>query len=194
MACDGQDVAGGLDRLLLRLTSEIAAEGHGLAVLEAPKLGQRALCDGLEAAGQLVVRRPSALHGPLVDGQCLAREPARHMRLYGIEPHIALALLLTVVEGKGVQEAPDHLTREAGERELEGRMLVHRVVAAKEREGANALALFFGDFLCVDDAGRVAGAGGGDRVIVGAVEPVPQSNFQSTVQSARASRHVCSAP
>ena len=69
------------------------------------------------------------------------------MRARLVESHVALALLLGVVERERVQEAPDELARDAGERELEGGVLVDGVVAALEGERTDVAALAIGDFV-----------------------------------------------
>ena len=63
------------------------------------------------------------------------------MRLGARQHHVALALLLGVIERMTMQKGPDELARYALERELEGGVLVHRVVTGLEGERADAAAL-----------------------------------------------------
>ena len=117
-----------------------------------------------------------------LEERALARgERRRHVRRHLVEADVALALLLRVVEREAVQERPDELTRNPGERELEGRVLEHGVVAALEGEGADAAPLALGDLVRLDHARRVAGARRGDRVVVGTIEPVAQTDLGSAV-------------
>jgi hypothetical protein len=81
-----------------------------------------------------------------------------------------------------VKEAPHELARDSGEGELEGGVLVHRVVSTLVGEGTDPAALASGDLVRTDDPGRVAGAGGGDGVVVGDVEPVAQANLRTLVR------------
>ncbi len=103
-----------------------------------------------------------------------------------VEAHVALALLLGVVEREGVQEAPHELARDSRERELEGGVLIDGVVTALEGERADVAALAIGDLVDFDDARRVAGAGGRDRVVVGTLEPVAQPDLGTAVDQAAA--------
>jgi hypothetical protein len=89
-----------------------------------------------------------------------------------VEPDVALALLLAVVVGEGVQEAPDELAGDARERELEGGVLEDGVVAALEGERSDPLALTGRDLVRIDDARRLTGARGGDRAVVRPIGPV----------------------
>ena len=59
--------------------------------------------------------------------------------------HVALALLLGVVERVAVERAPHELPRHVLEAELERRVLVDGVVAGVEGQLADRLALLLGD-------------------------------------------------
>ncbi len=101
---------------------------------------------------------------------------------------VALRDLLRVVEGMRVEEAPDELTRDALEDELEGRVLDRRVVAGLVGRGPDlvaevARAVVLRDFLGVDDLGAVAGACGRDRVVVRVLEPVLELDDRSRLDA-----------
>ncbi len=103
----------------------------------------------------------------------------RDQRRAAADLHVALADLLGVVEGVGVEEGPERVARHAVDRELEVRVLVDGVVAGREDvlrqlvasvPGPGALLLFrqpvTADLLGVDDPlPGVAGARRGDRIV-----------------------------
>ena len=129
----------------------------------------------LQQRRQLAIGVPGARHGLLVN---LRRaEQIAHVRdvdQRAIQAHVALALLLGVVEGMGVQERPDKLAADVFEAKLKVRVLVDRVVAGVKRGGADRRALLVGDLFGTDQARRVAGARGGDGRIVGMREGIAQ--------------------
>ena len=86
----------------------------------------------------------------------------RDVGLRAVEAHVALALLLGIVEGMRVQERPDELAADIFEAEFEMRVLVDGVMAAEKSGGADVDALLVGDFFGTDQARRVAGARRGD--------------------------------
>ena len=89
----------------------------------------------------------------------------RNIRLRAVQPHIALALLLGIVERMRVQEGPDKLPAHVFEPEFEVRVLVNGMMPAEIRSRADRHALLFGDFLGADQARRIAGARRRDRRI-----------------------------
>ena len=93
-----------------------------------------------------------------------------------VEADIALALLLGIVKGMGVQESPDELAADVFQAEFEMRVLVDGVVAAVKRGGADVEALLVGDFFGNDEARRVARAGRGDRGVEGMRKSVAKSD------------------
>ena len=97
----------------------------------------------------------------------MRRLRGRHVGLRAVEPHVALALLLGVVEGMRVQKRPDELAADVFEAEFEMRVLIDGVMAAEKGGRADVHALLFGDFLGIDQARRVAGARRGDGGIEG---------------------------
>src|SRR5712692_6324285 len=112
---------------------------------------------------------PGAGDGVFVDGAAGGVEEERGGRdigLRAVEADVALALLLGIVEGMGVEEGPDELAGDVFEAEFEMGVLVNGVMAAVERGGADVEALLIGDFFWADKSRRVAGAGGGDGGIV----------------------------
>ena len=124
---------------------------------------------------QIAIGVPGARHGLLVNLGC-AKEIAhvRDVDERAIVADVALALLLGVVEGMGVQERPDELAADVFEAKLEVRVLIDGVVAGVERGGADGGALLFGDLLRTDQARSVAGARGGDGRVEGLREGVAQ--------------------
>jgi hypothetical protein len=70
--------------------------------------------------------------------------------LGAVEADVALALLLGIVEGMGVEEGPDELAADVFEAEFEMGVLVDGVMAAVERGGADVEALLVGDFFGAD--------------------------------------------
>ena len=103
------------------------------------------------------------------------------MRAHFVEPHEALALLLGVVEGEAVQEGPDELAGDPRQRELEGGVLIHRMVPSPVGQRPDAPPLAIRDLVGTDDARRVAGAGRRDRVVVGSIEPVAKLDLGSVI-------------
>ena len=186
VAGDRDHVARRLDRLLLRLARDAAPEGDRLARRQPPQLGEPLLRHRRQPRGELAVGAPARLDRGLVERALARGEARRHVRRHLVEAHVALALLLGVVEREAVQEGPDQLARDPGERELEGRVLEHRVVTALEGERADAAALALGDLVRLDHARRVAGARRGDRVVVGTIEPVAQADLGSAVDDGHA--------
>jgi hypothetical protein len=66
--------------------------------------------------------------------------------LRAIEADVALALLLGIVEGMGVEERPDELAADIFEAEFEMGVLIDGVMAAVERGRADVETLLVGDF------------------------------------------------
>src|SRR5712671_3900556 len=113
---------------------------------------------------------PGAGDGLLVDGAGGGVEEKRFGRdvgLRAVEADVALALLLRIVEGMGVEEGPDELAGDIFEAEFEMGVLENGVMAAVESGGADVEALLVGDLFGADEARGVAGAGSGDGGIEG---------------------------
>ncbi len=91
----------------------------------------------------------------------------RDVGLRAVQADVALALLLGIVEGMGVEEGPDELAGNVFQAELEMGVLVDGVMAAVEGGRADVEALLVGDFFGADETWGVASAGGGDSGIVG---------------------------
>jgi hypothetical protein len=187
VARDGDHVARRLDGFLLGLATHAAAEGPGLALIEPPQVGEDASGDGLEPACELRVGAPGILDRALEDPLRLTAEPGGHVSRHLVEPDVALALLLGVVEGEAVQEAPDQLPRDPRERELEGRMLVHRMVSTLVGQRSDVPALTLRDLLGVDHTGRVARARRCDGIIVRPFEPVAEPDLRARVEDGQGS-------
>ena len=62
-----------------------------------------------------------------------------------MDSNVALALLVRIVKRKAMQNGPNELARDVLEAEFERRVLVNRVVTRVERQGADRIALPFGD-------------------------------------------------
>lgn len=113
-----------------------------------------------------------------VDGAMSVVKKERRRRdvgLCAIETDVALALLLGIVEGVGVEEGPYELAADIFEAEFEMGVLVDGVMAAVESGGADVEALLFGDFFGDDESRGVASAGGGDGGVIGVREGVAKS-------------------
>jgi len=178
---DRDHVARGLDGLLLGLAFHALAERNVLPVLQAPEILEPAEGEGLQALREFGVSAPRLLDAAGVDLARRALEGRGNVCGDVVEPHVALALLLGVVEGKAVQERPHQLPRDARDRELEGGVLEDRVMATIEGQRADAAALPLGDLVGVDDAGRIARAGRGDRVVVGSIRRAAQADLGSAI-------------
>ena len=132
-----------------------------------------------EKEREFVVGLPGAGDGLFVDGAVsVVEEEGRvwDVGLRPIEAHVALALLLGIVERVRVEEGPDELAADIFEAEFEMGMLVDGVVAAIESGGTNVEALLVGDFFGDDQARGIAGAGSGDGGIVGVREGVAEGD------------------
>ena len=67
-----------------------------------------------------------------------------------IQPDIALALLLGIIERMGVEEGPDKLAADIFKSKFEMSVLVNGVVAAVKSACADIEALLVGDFFRAD--------------------------------------------
>ena len=74
----------------------------------------------------------------------------RDVSLRAIQPHVALALLLGIVERMGVQERPHELAADVFQAELEMGVLENRVMAAEVGGRADIHPLLLGDFFGAD--------------------------------------------
>ena len=136
---------------------------------------------GDEEGGEFAVILPGAGDGVFVDGAAGGVEEKRLGRdvgLRAVEADVALALLLGIVEGVGVEEGPDELAADVLEAELEMRVLVNGVMAGVEGGGADVEALLVGDFVGADQPGGIAGARRGNGRIEGMRKRVAQSYFR----------------
>ena len=93
-----------------------------------------------------------------------------------VHADIALALLLGIVEGMGVEEGPNEMAADIFEAEFEMGVLENGVMAAVEGGGADVEALFVGDFFGDNQARGVAGTRGGDGGVVGMSESVAKGD------------------
>ena len=71
----------------------------------------------------------------------------RNIGLRAIEPHVALALLLGIVERMRVKKGPDELAADVFQAEFEMRVLEDGVMAAVKGGGTDVEALLVGDFV-----------------------------------------------
>ena len=190
MAGDRDDVARRLDRLLLGLAPDVAAERLALAILQPPEVRQDVERHPLEALRQLGVGPPRPEDRRREYLARLALQLRGHDGARLVEHDVALALLLRVVERKRVQERPDQLAGDARERELEGCVLEHRMVSTVEGEGADPAALALGHLLGADDPIGVAGPRSGDRAVVGALGRGPQADLGARVDHLQSAPHL----
>ncbi len=176
---DGENVAGDFDGAFFGGALDfLEALGvrHGADVPDVAEDGAGVVD---EESGEFAVRVPGAGDGLFVDGAMRVVEKkgsGRDVGLRAIEADVALALLLGIVEGVGVEKGPDELAADVFEAEFEMRVLVDGVMAAIESGGADVEALLIGDFFGDDQARGVAGASGGDGGVVGMREGVAKSD------------------
>jgi hypothetical protein len=112
----------------------------------------------------------------------LRRPHRRHGVVARLDLDVALGDLFRVVEGMGVQERPEELTRHVLQRELEVGVLERRVVPRvvdRARERVAPLGSGGGLILRDDAARRVAGPGRRDDVLEGAVEGMHEPHLRS---------------
>ena len=181
-------IARRLDRLLLRLALDRLQPIGAGPRRDVAQLAQDANGVVLEQGRQPRVALPRVDDGALVDVARLAVDRRDDgARLAQLD--VALALLLGVVERVAVERAPDELPRHVLEAELEVRVLVDGVVTGVEGELADRVALLLGDLGGGDDARRVAGAGGGNRAVVGHGRRVAQRHARRARPGGRSTRH-----
>src|SRR5690348_5749503 len=123
----------------------------------------------LQNAGKFPVVIPRTRDGTFINGALCDAELRAFLRdvsLRSVQSHVALALLLGIVEGMCVQERPDKLPANILQAEFEMRVLIDRVVAAVKRRRANIDALFLCDLLGNDQTRRITCARRGDCRIV----------------------------
>src|SRR4029453_9456523 len=118
MARDRNDIASGLDRLLLGFAREALAERAVGAALEVPEVAEDLARDRREPLGERAIGLPRALDRRGVDLARAAVQLGRHVRGRLAELHVALTLLLGVVEREAVQHPPDEPGRERRELRL----------------------------------------------------------------------------
>jgi hypothetical protein len=126
---------------------------------------------------EFAVIGPGAGDGAFIDGTGFRVEKKRDLRNVGlraIHADVALALLFGIVEGMRVKKRPDKLSADIFQSELEMRVLINGVMAAEKSGCSDVEALLVVDFFGADEAGGVAGAGGGDRGIEGMCEGVAE--------------------
>ena len=132
-----------------------------------------------EEKREFAVGVPGAGDGLFVDGAVGVVEEERRgwdVGLRAIEADVALALLLGIVEGVGMEKGPDELAADIFEAKFKVGVLVDGVMAAIESGGADVEALLVGDFFGDDQARGIASAGGGYGGIVGMREGVAESD------------------
>ena len=148
--------------------------GHGADVPDVAENGAGVVD---EEEREFAVGVPGAGDGLFVDGAMGVVEKEgrrRDVGLRAIQADVALALLLGIVEGVGVEEGPDELAADVFEAEFEMGVLVDGVMAAVESGGSDVEALLVGDFFGDDQARGVTCACGGDGGIVGMREGVAE--------------------
>src|SRR5256885_7550979 len=109
---------------------------------------------------------PGAGDGVLVDSSTARVEEQRLRRdvsLGAVEPYIALALLLRIVEGMCVEKRPHKLARNIFQTEFKVSVLVNGMMAAVKGSGPNVETLLVGDFFRPDQTRSVAGTRRSDR-------------------------------
>ena len=175
---DGQNVARHFDGALFRLPLDLL---HALGMrhrADVPDVGQNFARARLKQPRELAVMFPGARDRFLINGALgrakMRRLRRRHIRLRAVQTHVALALLLGVVEGMGVQKGPDELPADVLEAEFEMRVLIDGVMAAEKSARADGHALLFGDFFGIDEPRRIAGARRGDGGVERMREAVAQ--------------------
>ena len=167
---DWENVSGDFDGALFSGTLnflDALGMGHGADV---PNVAENVARVGDENGRKFAVILPSAGDGLFVDGAAGGVEKERFggdVRLRAVEAYVALALLLGIVEGMRVEEGPDELTGNVFQAEFKMGVLVDGVMTAVEGGGADVEALLVSDFFGADQAGSVAGAGGGDGGVKG---------------------------
>ena len=101
---------------------------------DVPYVAQNLARRRLEHARQLAVVFPRARDRAFVNRalrRAEIRARRRNVRLRAVQPHVALALLLGIVERMRVQERPDELPADVFEPEFEMRVLVDGVMPAE---------------------------------------------------------------
>src|SRR5580698_5897278 len=142
-----------------------------------PNIAENLSRRGLQHVGQFTVMLPRAPDCGFIYRQlCRSKVRTRHrdIGLRVIQAHIALALLLRIVERMRVQEGPDKLAADVFQPKLEVRVLIYGVVAAEIGAGTDHYPLLVGDFFVTDQTGRIAGSGRGDSGIKGVRERISQ--------------------
>ena len=169
---DGKDVPGHLLAALLeRARPLLRGASTGREEPVELRLGARQEQGPDARVGRHLGLHHAAIERLLALGQCRDDDALR------LHLHVALAHLLRVVEGVGVQHAPDELPAHVLQAELEGGVLEGRVVARLVGLPGNAVANRSGPVVLPhvlrrDDARAVAGARGGHRVVEGLDEAV----------------------
>ena len=161
-----KNVARYFNRALLRLLRDFLHALRMRHVAHVPDIAENSPRVWLEQRGKLAIVIPGARDGAFIDGPRIrteARPPRRNVRLRAIESHVALALLLGVVERMRVEKRPHELPADIFEAEFEVSVLVNRVMAAVERRSADIHALLFSDLLGADQPRRIARPCGGNR-------------------------------
>ena len=174
---EGDHVARRLDGLLLGLAGDALHPLLGGVRRQVPQLRHDAQGVRSQEVVEPAVGAPGPQDRPLVHAARLGPQAFGDEGPHLVEAHEALGRLLGVVEGMRVQERPDELPAHVLEAELEVRVLVDRVVAPLEGEGADGLALGGGDLVGLDDAGRVAGASSRDGPCVGLAAGAPEGDL-----------------
>src|SRR4029077_489764 len=114
----------------------------------------------------------------------------RNIRLRAIEPYVALALLLGIIERMRVQEGPHTLSADIFEAEFKVRVLINGVMPAVVRGGANCHALLVGDFLRANQARRITCARRGNCRIEWMREMISKCDARRGRFNCRAERRI----
>src|SRR5439155_22202047 len=104
----------------------------------------------------------------------------RDVRVRFVQTHVALALLLGIIERVRVKEGPHELAADIFQAELEMSVLIHGVMAAEEGGRADVDPLLVGDFFRPDQPRSVTGARGGNGGIKGMMESVAERDPRRT--------------
>jgi signal transduction histidine kinase len=162
----------------------------GLALHFLHPLGMRHLADmpylakdlasvGFQQIGERAVMFPGAGDGAFVNlalGRAESLAGPRDVGLRAVQSDVSLALLFGIVERMRVEKRPNELAAHIFEAKFEMSMLVNGVMASVKRSRADGESLLVGDLLRLNDSRRITSASGGNRRIVGMLEPIPQAD------------------
>src|SRR5690348_13841071 len=163
----GKNIARYLDGSLFRLPLYFLDALWMGAGLDVPYIAQNLARSRLQDSRQFAVIIPGFgdrrfVYGALTRTK-MRRRIRRNISLRTIQAHIALALLLGIVKGMGVEKRPDELATDVFKPELEMRVLIDGVVAAIVGGRADQRSLLVIDFFRPDQARGVTRPRGRDR-------------------------------